>query len=293
MASKYDEYERSLTGKVDRGLSPLGWVLAAVLGVFVLGGVAFAAVAAIAVNEARNTVVEFVGEEDAPTVVRIEEMRELRHQLRHELRHADRERVRAAAEVARALAAAQVTEDVMRELEDSFEGSLTFSIDGETISLDMFGDEDGAVFTMDLGDETYSVKIEGEDEGARLILSTPEGESVFEAGETAEAAPGWVPRYPGSSHPDRVFSGETSGKSGGADLSVTDDAPLEVVQHFTDALEAQGFEVMVERLSLGHSEVQGSIVGKRESDGKSVAVVVVEEHGETKVLTLWGDAIDL
>ena len=262
MASKYDEYERSLTGKVDRGLSPLGWVLAAVLGVFVLGGVAFAAVAAIAVNEARNTVVEFVGEEDAPTVVRIEEMRELRHQLRHELRHADRERVRAAAEVARALAAGQVTEDVMRELEDSFEGSLTFSIDGETISLDMFGDEDGAVFTMDLGDETYSVKIEGEDEGARLILSTPEGESVFEAGETAEAAPGWVPRYPGSSHPDRVFSGETS-------------------------------EVMVERLSLGHSEVQGSIVGKRESDGKSVAVVVVEEHGETKVLTLWGDAIDL
>jgi hypothetical protein len=266
MASKYDEYERAL---------------------------AFAAVAAVAVNEARNTVVEFVGDEDTPTVIRIEEMQELRHQLRHELRHADRERVRAAAEMARTLAAAQVTEEVMRELQDSFEGSLTLSIDGETISLDMFGDEDGAVFTMDLGDEVYSVKIEGADEGARLILSTPEGESVFEAGETAEAAPSWVPRYPGSSHPDRVFSGEMAGKSGGADLSVTTDAPLEVVQHFTDALEGEGFEVMVERLSLDHSEVQGSIVGKRESDGKSVAVVVVEEHGETKVLTLWGDSIDL
>jgi hypothetical protein len=193
----------------------------------------------------------------------------------------------------------EIEAEVMHEVRaalaglQDLEGALRFSIDGEEIKMDLLGGEDFGVFTVDVGEQSFSVRVEGEDDGARLILHTPDGESVFEAGERAQSAPGWVPRFPGSSHPDRVFSGDVAGKIGGADLSLTDDSPLDVVRYFTEALEADGYDVKVERLSLGHSDVQGSIMGTRQSDGRTVAVVVVEEDGETKVLTLWGESSEI
>jgi hypothetical protein len=296
MASVYDEYERSLGGKWRKRLSPLAWVAMSVVGLFLLGGIAFAGVAAFALNQAQDVVVDVIESSDEPIVVRLDgvrtmrhELRAMKHELRHELRHAEREALLAKAEAARAISASQIAEDVMRELEQEFEGQFTFSVDGETIELDMFGSEEWAAFSLDVGEKSYSLTIEGEDEGARLILTTPEGESVFKAGDAAETAPSWVPRYPGSAHSDAVFSGEVSGRAGGAELTVTSDSPLAVVEQLTEAFEAEGFDVTVERLSLGHSEVQGSLIGTRESDGKSVAVIIVEEHGETKILTLWGD----
>jgi hypothetical protein len=329
MASVYDEYERSLTGKWRDKMTPWKWILTAMVAVTLLGGAAVAAVALFAVNTAHEVVVDVMADLDdidGNVVIEIDDLhevrnirdqirRELREELRHSSRHSAREsaeRARALAEVARVKAevarvkgdvkvihAHEIQAEVMHEVQaalaglQDLEGAMSFSIDGETVTMDLFGDDTGGVFTVDVGERSYSVRIEGEDEGARLILNTPDGESVFEAGESPQGAPSWVPRFPGSSHPDRVFSGDVAGKTGGADLSVTDDSPLDVVRHFTEALEADGYDVKVERLSLGHNDVQGSIIGTRQSDGRTVAVVVVEEHGETKVLTLWGESTDI
>ena len=329
MASVYDEYERSLTGKWRDKMTPWKWILTAMVAVLLLGGAAVAAVALFAVNTAHEVVVDVMADlEDTggTVVVEIDDLHELRNirdqvrrELREELRHTSRhsareavERVRVKAEVVRVKAEAarlkgdvevihahEIQADVMHEVQaalaglQDLEGALSLSIDGETITMDLLGDENGGIFTMDVGEQSYSVRLEGEDDGARLILNTPDGESIFEAGESAQSAPSWVPRFPGSSHPDRVFSGDVAGKTGGADLSLTDDSPLDVVRHFTEALEADGYDVNVERLSLGHDDVQGSIVATRQSDGRTVAVVVVEEGGETKVLTLWGESTDI
>lgn len=262
-------------------------------------------------------VIELPSDRGEPTVIELdnlEELRNLKHRLRHELRHELRDVKRA--EVRRAIRAGQAghrtvdvshitnevlkaTEEALRDVEGSMrdldpalqdvEGELTFSIDGESVKMEVFADDEAGTFLMEIGDRSYSVRLDGEDDGARLLFTTPEGESVLLAGAMAESAPAWVPLYPGSSHPDRVFSGEVAGKTGGAGLSMTEDSPLDVVGHFTEALEGEGFDVSIERLSLGRSDVQGSIVGTRESDGRTVAVVVAEDAGQTKILTFWGE----
>jgi hypothetical protein len=183
----------------------------------------------------------------------------------------------------------QIRQEVLRELEDEFEGSMTFVVDGQTLQFDMSGDQDGAVFLLEAGSKSYSLEIDNEGDGARLLLTTPDGVSEFKAGSAADAPPSWVPRYPGSAHPEAVFSGDVRGTEGGAEFSVTDDSPMAVVQHLTQALEADGFEVRIEQISLDEDLVQGSLVGTREADGSAVVVVVSEEDGQTKVLTLWGD----
>lgn len=326
MASMYDEYERAVEGnRAHRARSPWGVVLGVVLGVFLLGGAAVVAAAIYAYRTAQNVVVDVMADvkepepatvihlqsdRQAPVVVDLRsrsELRSLKHELRHELRHelsnVQRDKIRQAIREARATRTVHVThingealratEDALRETEyalQELEGKMSLSVDDKSLDLAISGSDDGAVFTLDVGGKTYTAWTESGDDGGRLHISTPEGESVFAAGEAAMDVPGWVPRYPGSSHPDRIFSGELEGKKGGAGVFRTDDSPLDVVGFYTKALEADGFEVSVQRLSLGHSDVQGSIVGTRESDGKTVTVVVAEDDGQSGVLTFWGQS---
>lgn len=142
------------------------------------------------------------------------------------------------------------------------EGKLSFESSEGTMSFDATGDEDGAVITMESGDET----------------------SKWGGGDTAD----WLPDYPNAENVQTAFTQEAGGILSGAYGFSTSDSIADVLAYYTGEFEADGYTVQ-ENATSQNGEIQSAVMTARNEDSKRHAQVIVTAKDEaTQVSVSYG-----
>jgi len=141
---------------------------------------------------------------------------------------------------------------------------MTFKFDPDKRTMVVIDDEGKQV----------TVGVKGSGDSGAVEINSPDGAIKF-GSAAGNAAPAWVPVYPGSS-PQGTFSAQTGeGTQNGFGFK-TSDAPDKVTAFYQDQLKAAGFSV--NPIATG---AQGGMVQAEDSGKKRTIVVTVGASGGT------------
>ncbi len=184
-----------------------------------------------------------------------------------------------------AKAAAEMAVRLNPELElvesDDEAGTITVRnrATGEVLTVDFEELAEGRLrFETDEGESSIQF---GEDEGSAVTITTPEGETRFGGGATAEL-PDWMPLYPGASEPEGSYSSTAGDQRSGAVSFRSSDSVAQILEFYEAALKAAGLEVSKTTFTAQGSE-GGMLNGSSEQPERTVAVMVSDEDGETSI----------
>jgi len=123
-----------------------------------------------------------------------------------------------------------------------------------------------------VGDDGQQVKITGDGDKGAVTVQSSDGTVKFGAG--ANAAPAWVPVYPGSK-PQATMSSRSKDGNSNTFTFKTSDSASKVMQYFEDQLKSAGFTV-----SLTASGDQGGMISAEDSAKKRTVVVTIGSSGQ-------------
>jgi len=228
----------------------LGWVLIGCLGLAVVFGVLAVSCGLFVFGKAKEAVRQF---EENPARAAAEAMVRLNPDL--ELVEADDD-----AETL-TIRNKETGEVFTADWSDIQEGRISFESDGKEVTFDAQGSTSGeGVITMtdESGDATVTL-----------------------GGGDAEAVPDWFPAYPGASDLGSTYSSRNAGEQTGLFTFTTKDTVDDVMAFYRDRLEGLGFDLSENSYSSGG--VRGGSLSGDDGGGRTVAVSVNEQGGETQV----------
>jgi hypothetical protein len=217
-------------------MGPLAWVLIGCLGLFVLGGILFAALGYFAFNKAKDVVGEFA---ENPVRESVELM------------------VRANPDLELVSTDDQAETMTIRNTET-----------GEVATFD-WSDIQNGEFRWEADGQEYTVDASEAAEG-RFEVRDESGQGVFALG--SGDVPEWFPEYPGAIEVNVLVSATQNGQDSTIWTFQSSDKVAEVLGFYEQRLEADGWEVTKNVTSAGGVD-QGSVDGKRDNGARSVNLV--------------------
>ena len=212
-----------------RRTSPLVWILVAVLGLFVMGGIAVMGVAWYAVHKVKQ---------------------------------------------------AGIDPEMWRRNPGLATGKMLAAINPnlEVVNTD---DNTGTITIRDRRTGKQSTITFDQAKAGRFTINTEDDNGRRASMEFGAAGkpPSWVPDYPGS-HPAYSIRGSAEGGDEGGNFTfTTDDSPSRVMDFYQDKIKEAGMETKVTS-TTGEG---GMIVASRDSDDRTLTVVVARNSGSTTV----------
>jgi hypothetical protein len=151
-------------------------------------------------------------------------------------------------------------EEITVDFDEIREGRITFSSDGETVTVEASSD----------------------DEGGEVTITADKGSLSYSAGDRVKGErPDWAPLYPGCEPEAEHVLTRDDGLSGAFQLTTTDSVD-DVVAHYREQLTEGGFEVGVNTFS-GQGQTAAMITGTDREGGRTVVVNTSAEEGKTTI----------
>jgi hypothetical protein len=223
--------------------NPLVWILVGCLGLFVIGGIIFAAATFFIARKAKD----FVEEASAnPAKAAAEMMVRMNPDL--ELVSSDDD--------AGTMTIRDKTtgKETTLNWSDISEGKLTFETDGETYSVD--GGADGS-----------------------LTVQDESGEQTMSFGADAGSVPSWFPAYHNASDVNVLVNANQNGQQSLIWTFQSADAVPAVLAFYEQALKGSGWEVTTNSSEVGGTS-NGSVDAKQEGGAKSLNLVISKNGSE-------------
>ncbi len=154
-------------------------------------------------------------------------------------------------------------EEMTLDLEDLKEGKLSFEGPDGEVTLD-------------------ASEVEG---GGTVRVTTDEGTSTFTADSSLEDVPDWVLLYPNATEVAGTFHSQNPQGVFGMVSVATDDSVDEVLEHYRDDFERQGFEVTNDTVTSSGGKRVGSLTGK-DAAGRQLTVAVTMDSDQQVTVTL-------
>jgi hypothetical protein len=136
---------------------------------------------------------------------------------------------------------------------------------GKIMTFKFDPDKKTMVMTTDDGKE---VRVEASADGKSVEVQSGDGKARFGAA-AGNAAPAWVPVYPGST-PEGTYSAQTGEGSQNTFTFKTKDAPAQVISYYQGQLKSAGYTV-----NLVSSGDQGGMVSAEDATTKRSMIVTV------------------
>jgi len=258
------------------GLSGLGWFLAVVGSMFVVGLVGVAGVGLFLAKKASTVLADF---RDHPVEAFVD-------------------------------LASVANDDIEVVSKDESEGTVTLRVrdTGDEFTVDlsqvpaMLGakadpalrlngeaDESGGVLTVSTPDGETRIELRGGEDGGFLRISTPDEEMHFGAGGEARSMPRWVPLYPGAKVHKRLFSAETEEGRVGAALLRIDEDPETVLSWYRDTMPGEGFTASVAQTRDDDGDFRAKVewTSKDGDEERDLSVAVGEDSDGDGFLLLF------
>jgi hypothetical protein len=108
------------------------------------------------------------------------------------------------------------------------------------------------------------------------------GKATMEFGASSDELPAWIPTYPGAKTEGAVAMTGDEGK-GGTFHFITRDEAAKVIAFYRDGLKQGGMNVTSNESGEG-----GSVIGRDDAAGRTVAVTINPESGQTAVNVTFG-----
>ena len=319
----YDEYERALTGKSPRGLSPFGWIVVGAGVVLLVGGVG----AGYGLMRVTHRVRQMAREVSASTAVAT--ARAISHlknestslvamdpddglSFLQELNSGDPSQALVQKVVGRSLDLPEQIRETSRPSQGASTGSATIhSGDGDVhidltrgknggslvldskdghVRFDLVKNQNGGTLTIHSHDGDARIDLVRGDDGVRLSVHSDDGDVDLSVGSSSRIAPSWVPRpdgMPETSQP--VFSLTTPDAALGAVAWKDDASPGDIVAAYRETMETQGYEVQAEHSRSGSDGNDASLWARRDEDGRMVFLLARHLEGRTRVVLGYGE----
>lgn len=232
-------------------MGALGWVLIGCLGLALVFGVLAVSCGLFVFGKAKEAVQEF---EKNPARAAAETMVRLNPDL--ELVEADDE---AETLTVRNKKTGEVFTADWSEIR---EGRISFESEGKEVTFDAAGAAEGGGGVVTMTDETG-------------------GGTVTLGGDADEAVPDWFPAYPGATQVGSTYSSKSAEEETGLFTFTTGDSRDDVMAFYRERLEGLGFEVTESTFSS--EGLRGGSLSGDDGAGRTVAVTVSEQDGETQV----------
>ena len=247
------------TPAAKKGLSPLAWVAIGCGGLLVVGFVVFMALSVFVFKKGKEMALEATGSDSFQELV--EDMKDN------------------PAKTAAELAIRMNPELDLVETDDEA-GTITFrnTKTGEEATLN-FEDIAAGRFSMTTEEGEFSIDA-SDAEKSGVTFKGPEGEARFGAGDLGDV-PDWVPLYPGATETQSVFHSTTDEVTVvGALSSKTGDDAQQVIDHYEQLFEDQGYKIGMQSIAQGGKV--GTITGDL-GNGRSLNVVATQQGDETMI----------
>ncbi len=152
------------------------------------------------------------------------------------------------------------------------QGSLIIRTEDDVLHFDAEGDDERGTLTIRSQDgELVRLEAEGSGEDATLRIHTPEGATTFRGLEEGGRLPSWLPISPARARDRKVYTAESDEADAGATRFEVRTSVDEVLEHYREELESEGFTVKSQDLTVGKRQLQGTLVG--ETDGRTVLLM--------------------
>jgi len=228
---------------VKKKTNPLVWILVGCLGLFVIGGIIFAAATFFIAKKAKD----FVEEASAnPAKAAAEMMVRMNPDL--ELVSSDDD------SGTMTIRDKTTGKETTLNWSDIAEGKLTFETDGESYTVD--GGADGSMTVQD-----------------------GSGEQTMSFGANAGDVPSWFPAYPDQSEVNVLVNANQNGQQSTIWTFQTADAVANVLAFYEQQLKSTGWEVTTNNSDVGGTS-NGSIEAKQEGGAKSLNLVISKNGSE-------------
>lgn len=159
---------------------------------------------------------------------------------------------------------------------------------GKTVTLDFEDVKEGRIsFESDEG-ERFTVEATGKGDAGSVTFRSSEG--TLRVGAGSEKIPAWIPAYPGSS-PQGTMSAHGGESEQGAFHFTTSDPAEKVISYYASALKQAGFKVTTNIMQQDGKESGGMVSGQAEERNRQVMILVGAESGVTSVNVTFSDKI--
>lgn len=167
-------------------------------------------------------------------------------------------------------------------------GSLVIRTEDDVLRFDAEGDEDSGTFSIHSSEgELVRFDVEGSGEDATLRIQTQEGATTFRGMREGGRVPAWVPDAPARSRDRKVYTAESDEGQAGATQFGLRESVEDVLEHYRETLEDEGYSVKVQNLTIEDRNLQGTIVA--ESDDRTVLIMAAGAGNTTKVFLAFSE----
>ncbi|MEZ4415298.1 MAG: hypothetical protein R3E10_06055 [Gemmatimonadota bacterium] len=167
-------------------------------------------------------------------------------------------------------------------------GALVIRSEDGVLRFDAEGADDEGTLTIRTEEgELIRFELDGSDSGARLSIHTPEGTTTLRGMEEGGSVPSWIPDAPRGARERRVYTAEADQGTAGAVRFQVRDALGDVIDHYRDALDDDGFAVKRQAMDVAGRNVQATLLAER--DGRSVMVIAAGSDDNTHVFLAWSE----
>lgn len=261
-----------IPGTEKKGMNPLWWVAIGCAALVFIAGIAVVAVGGFAMFKAKSFVEETAKDFEANPAKAAAELI-VRTNPELDLVSSDDE---AGTMTIRNNANG---EEVTVSFDDLAEGKFSWSTSEGEFSVDASEAEAGGGITFSGPDGEASMTT---DESGAVTFTGPDGTATFQAGSNLENLPEWVPLYPEATSTEGTFNMATEEGVTGALAMRTTDSAEDVIAHYKDLLEGDGYTVTV-NTSTTNGVYSGYLSAEKGDAGQTLVVGAAPEGDETSV----------
>jgi hypothetical protein len=229
-------------GPAKKKTSPLVWILVGCLGLFVIGGIIFAAATFFVARKVKDVAEDFA---ENPVRESVEAMVRLNPDL---------------------------------ELVSTDDAAETMTIRDKTtgkVATFDWSDLQNGNFSFEAEGEEYNVDASGIEEG-RLAVTDGSGE-VVALGPGAGGVPSWFPEYPGTTDVNVLVSATQDGQDSTIWTFQSSDQAGKLLAFYQERLQAESWEVTTN--SSGEDADQGSLDATRDGATRNINLVATSTPG--------------
>lgn len=237
--------------------SPLVWILAAVVGLFLLIGIAVVGGGFFLVHKAKQAGLDPAQWEKNPGLA-----------------------------ATRMLTAMNPDVQVLKTDEDTGTITLRDKKTGKVYTIDFEAVKEGRIKFQEEGQPEVSLETKGSGETGSFEMKSSTGETVRFGSGAAAQVPGWVPSYPGSK-PEGTFSSQGGENQGGMFAFKTGDNVKKVLGWYEQSLKGAGFRVST--TATDSDEGGSGMVSGEDASQRTVMVTAGKEEGRTAVQVVYGN----
>jgi hypothetical protein len=234
-----------------RKTSPIVWILVAVLGLFVLFGIAVVGGGMFLVHKAKQAGL-------------------------------DPELMRTNPALATAKLMAAVNPDLEVVSHDDGRGLVTIRqrSTGKTITMNLDELKRGKITFREDGKDAVTLEAHGDGNAGSLQVKS--GSESLTMGANQTALPAWIPAYP-NSKPTNTYSVTSGGRTSATFQFQTQDAAKDVVAFYEQGLKHNGFSINAATTSDSGTSSGGLVTGKDTANNRTVLVTVGSDNKGTSV----------